>query len=230
MTKTYKFKPEPIVTVPIEGEDAVYPVHRIFCVGRNYEAHAIEMGLNPQRDQMFFFTKTPNTLCIAPCDVAYPPMTSDYHYEMELVIAIGQEAWQVPVETALDAVYAHACGLDMTRRDLQLTARQKSLPWDAGKDFEQAAVTMPLVPASKTGQLTSGRIALEVNGEVKQDADLSQMIWNTAEIIADLSQYYHLRPGDLIFTGTPAGVGPVVRGDKIRGIVEGLPDLTCAII
>lgn len=209
-------------TVPVRGEAAAYPVHRIFCVGRNYAAHAAEMGVEVDREAPFYFTKS--ALALQPTDttVAYPPGTQNFHYEMELVIAIGQSVFKVDRAGAAGAIYGYACGLDMTRRDLQLEARARQRPWDLGKDVEQSAVLAPITRAAEFGAIGPQRIHLEVNGAVRQDAHLSDLIWKVDEIVSHLSHYYHLRPGDLIMTGTPAGVGPVVAGDVVTGGIDGL--------
>lgn len=213
------------ILVPIRGTEDKYPVSRIFCVGRNYEAHANEMGVAVDREAPFYFTKSADTYVSSGATVQYPPGTSDYHYEMELVLAIGREAFQVKEAQALEYVYGYACGLDMTRRDLQLAAREQRRPWDLGKDFEQSAVMSEVVPASQCGHLSSGSIELRVNGQTKQSSDLSLLIHHVPALIAHLSTYYHLKAGDLIYTGTPEGVGPVVSGDHIQGSIAGLGDI-----
>lgn len=215
-------------TVPVLGEAAQFPVHRIFCVGRNYAAHAAEMGLSVVKDTPFYFTKTPSAVCPTGATVPFALGTGDFHYEMELVVAIGAPAFRVAEEDALSAVYGYACGLDMTRRDLQAKAREQSHPWDFAKDFEQAAVIAPITKAS--GFAVGGqRIALTQNGTAKQDAVLSDMIFNVSELIAYLSRFYHLQPGDLLYTGTPAGVGPVAPGDALKGTIEGLTPVELTI-
>ena len=208
--------------VPVKGESSLYPVHRIFCVGRNYAEHAKEMGVEVDREAAFYFLKSGLSLMPSGSTIAYPPGTSNYHYEMELVLAIGRPAFRVAKQDALDAVFGYATGLDMTRRDLQLDARAKGRPWDFGKDFEQSAVIAPITRLSEFGSLGSQRIRLSVDGAVRQDARLSDLVWSVPEIIADLSKYYHLQPGDLIYTGTPAGVGAVLPGDRIVGEIDGL--------
>jgi fumarylpyruvate hydrolase len=208
--------------IPVKGQDATYPVGRIFCVGRNYAAHAAEMGVEVDRQTPFYFTKTPSAALLSGSAVPYPPGTDNFHYEMELVLAIGAPAFRIAKQDALDAVYAYGCGLDMTRRDLQLAERAKQRPWDLGKDVENSAVFAPLTKADEFGKVNNQRIHLEVNGTVQQDASLDELIWKVEEIISHLSGFYHLRPGDLIMTGTPAGVGPVVAGDIITGGVDGL--------
>lgn len=191
------------------------------------------MGVQVDREAPFYFTKT--ALAILDGSVAaaatqpYPPGTENYHYEMEMVVAIGKGGFRIPLENALDHVYGYACGLDMTRRDLQLKAREKGRPWDLGKDVEGSAVIAEIVPATQCGHCASGRITLDVNGESRQDQNLKDLIWSVPELIADLSKFYHLQPGDLIYTGTPSGVGAVTSGDKISGHIDGLPDIALTI-
>jgi len=209
-------------TVPVVGEVFDFPVHRIFCVGRNYEAHAREMGFSADREAPIWFTKAAVAACPSGASVPYPPGTANCHYEMELVVAIGAEAFRISAEDAPGVVFGYGCGLDMTRRDLQSAARDRGLPWDTGKDFENAAVIAPLTSAAEFGALGGQRIVLTQNGATRQDAVLSDMIWSVPELIADLSRLYHLRPGDVIFTGTPAGVGPIAPGDVLKGGIEGL--------
>ncbi|HPR44756.1 MAG: fumarylacetoacetate hydrolase family protein [Burkholderiaceae bacterium] len=221
----YVFQPAPQAAVPVRGSSQLYAVTRIFCVGRNYAAHAREMGADPDREPPFYFNKTPSDLVATGSTIPYPLGTKDYHYEMELVIAIGKPAFRVKSEAALDCVWGYACGLDMTRRDLQNTAKKMGRPWDFGKDFENAAVITPLVPASEIGHPASGRIELAVNGQTKQDSDIKELIWSVPEIVANLSEYYHLQPGDLIYTGTPEGVGAVQPGDRITGSVAGVGEI-----
>lgn len=202
------------------GDD--FPVRRVFCVGRNYAAHAREMGRDPDREPPFFFTKWAETVVPSGSTIAYPSETSDFHYEAELVVAIGQAGRDIPVGKALDHVYGYATGLDMTRRDLQLTARAQGRPWDTGKNVEQSSPLGLIHPVSEVGHLDKGAIRLTVNGEVKQDADLTELIWPVADVIAFLSTLYRIEPGDLIYTGTPAGVGAVVEGDVVIVTIEGL--------
>jgi fumarylpyruvate hydrolase len=231
MTKAaaYLFAPPPQPVVPIDGDERVYPVHRIFCVGRNYAEHAKEMGVEPEREAPWYFTKPATAIVLSGATIPYPPGTSNYQYEMELVVALGAAAHFVAAANALAAVYGYACGLDMTRRDLQQAERAKSRPWDIGKAFEQSAVIAPLTPRERFGAIGSQRIALEVNGQVRQDGRLDQLIWSIPEIVAHLSRYYHLGPGDLVYTGTPAGVGPVKPGDRIRGTIDGLRPIEVTI-
>ncbi|PWC31606.1 fumarylacetoacetate hydrolase family protein [Azospirillum sp. TSO22-1] len=225
----YVFPAPPVPAVRVSGSGARYPVSRIFCVGRNYAAHAREMGFDPDREPPFYFTKPANALVESGATVAYPPATANYHYEMELVIAIGRPAFRVAPEEALEAVWGYACGLDMTRRDLQIKAREMGRPWDLGKGFEDSAVIGELVPASAIGHPSKGLIQLSVNGAVKQSSDLSALIWSVPEVVAHLSQFYHLGPGDLIYTGTPEGVGPVVAGDRLEGRIDGVGTIALAV-
>ncbi len=225
----YVFTPAPQAAVPVRGGNQQYAVTRIFCVGRNYAAHAREMGFDPDREPPFYFNKTPADLVMSGSTIAYPLGTQNFHYEMELVIAIGQPAFRVSAESAQECVWGYACGLDMTRRDLQIKSREMGRPWDFGKDFENAAVMSALVPASEIGHPASGNIQLSVNGEIKQNADLKDLIWSVPEIVANLSEYYHLQPGDLIYTGTPEGVGAVKPGDRITGKIDGVGDIELII-
>jgi fumarylpyruvate hydrolase len=224
----YLFEPPHVNAIAVQGEIALFPVNRIFCVGRNYADHAKEMGVEVDREAPFYFTKTPSALAASGQTLPYPPGTKNFHYEMELVIAIGAPAFKVAKENALGAVYGYACGLDMTRRDLQLDARAKQRPWDLGKDVEHSAV-VAVITHAKDFQIADQKISLAVNGTTKQDAKLSDLLWSVEELVSHLSHYYHLVPGDLIFTGTPAGVGPVVTGDKIEGTIAGLTPVTLII-
>lgn len=225
---TTLFEPQPPVLAPTATGES-FPVRRIFCVGRNYAAHAREMGMNPEKEPPFFFTKWAEAAVPSGSVVAYPPGTEDYQYEGELVVAIGRSGRSVPAADALGHVYGYASGLDMTRRDLQLQARSAGRPWDVAKNFEQAAPLGTIHPASEVGHLSAGRISLTVNGQTKQDADLSDMIWPVADVIAHLSIFYRIEPGDLIFTGTPAGVAAVVEGDRITVSIAGLSDTSVVV-
>ena len=225
----YLFAPPPPVAVPVRGVSALYPVRRIFCVGRNYEAHAVEMGAKPDREAPFYFTKSAHDYAASGSVIAYPPGTRNFHYEMELVIAMGAPAFRISAAQATQAVFGYACGLDMTRRDLQYAARDQKRPWDLGKDFESAAVLAPIVPASECGHPVSGRIELRVNGVQRQASDLSLLLHPVAAIIADLSKFYHLGPGDIIYTGTPEGVAAVNPGDQLAGSIAGLGDIALTI-
>ncbi len=223
------FEPLALPTLPIHGSDARAPVARIFCVGRNYEEHAREMGHTVDREKPFYFTKSPSALTQSGTIIPYPPGTINFHYEMELVVVIGAPAFRVSATNARAAIYGYACGLDMTRRDLQLAERAKQRPWDLGKDVEHSAVVGTVMPAAQIGHPGAGRIELRQNGLQRQDADLSELVWNVPGIIAHLSHYYHLVPGDLIFTGTPAGVGPVTSGDRLAGSIEGVGEIALEI-
>ena len=216
------FPPPSPAAAPIRGRAERLPIRRIFCVGRNYEAHAKEMGAAVDREAPFYFTKASDHYAPSGSTIAYPPGTSSYHYEMELVVAIGKAGFRIAEAQALDHVFGYACGLDMTRRDLQAVAKEKRLPWDLGKDVEQSAVLGDIAPAAEIGHPDRGRIELRVNGQTKQSSDVSQLIHGIPAVIAHLSQYYHLQPGDLIYTGTPEGVGPVKPGDRLEGSIEGV--------
>jgi fumarylpyruvate hydrolase len=223
------FDPPAVVSVSVRGSEKQFAVHRVFCVGRNYEAHAREMGVAVDRDAPFYFTKAASHVIASGSTVAYPPRTSNYHYEMELVVAIGKSGFRISTAHALEHVFGYAAGLDMTRRDLQLIAREQRRPWDVGKDFEESAVVAEVVPAALIGHPARGRIELRVNGQTKQSSDLGLLIHGVPELIADLSGFYELQPGDLIYTGTPEGVGPVIAGDRIEGSIEGVGKVELAI-
>jgi fumarylpyruvate hydrolase len=222
----YLFHPPEVQSLPIRGQQERYPINRLFFVGRNYHAHAVEMGrpVDKSAERAFYFTKSPSSLVESGATVPYPPETQNYHYEMELVLAIGKPGFRVPQDKAHELIYGYATGLDMTRRDLQLVAREKGRPWDSGKDIEQGSVCSEIVPMEGV-VIESGEIALEVNGVTRQKSDVNKLIWNIRELIADLSLYYHLQPGDLIYTGTPEGVGAVLPGDQITGHVEGVGEI-----
>lgn len=226
----YLWNPASVYSLPVRGKSERLPVNRLFFVGRNYHAHALEMGRTVDKavERPFYFTKSPSTLVESGTTVPYPPETKNYHHEMELVVAIGAPGFRVAEAGAHKLVYGYACGLDMTRRDLQLSARDKGRPWDLGKDFEGSSVISAIVLAEGR-VLSQGEIALTVNGQPRQKADLSQLIWDIRELIADLSKFYHLQPGDLVFTGTPEGVGPVVAGDRIDGRIEGVGEIVLHI-
>ena len=214
------FPAPPVISAPVRGRSGRVPIRRIFCVGRNYEAHAREMGAAVDREAPFYFTKAAEHYVPSGSTVPYPPGTNSYHHELELVVVIGAPAFRVPAERALDCVFGYACGLDMTRRDLQAAAKEQRRPWDLGKDVEQSAVLSEIVPATGIGHPTTGFIELRVNGQTRQTGDISQLIHKVPEVIAHLSGYYHLQPGDLIYTGTPEGVGPVKPGDTLEGSIE----------
>jgi fumarylpyruvate hydrolase len=220
----YVVEPAPIPHLPVLGVANVFPVHRIYCVGRNYAAHAVEMGHDPNRETPFFFQKNPDNLRIDG-EFPYPPASTDVHHEVELVVALRKGGSDIPVDAALDCVYGYAVGLDMTRRDLQGEAKRLGRPWEIGKAFEHSAPCSPLAPAARIGHPTTGKVVLKVNGTPRQEGDLNQMIWKVPEVISYLSGLFALAPGDLIFTGTPSGVGAVARGDELEGSIEGVGEL-----
>ncbi len=221
--------PKP-VTLPIAGTQALFPVHRLYCVGRNYAAHAVEMGHDPDQEPPFFFQKSPDTILQPGEPFPYPSGTQDVHYEMEHVIALGAGGSNISADWALDHVYGYAVGLDMTRRDLQSQAKKLGRPWEVGKSFDHSAPMSAIHPVAGIGHPASGAVRLSVNGEIRQEGDLDQMIWKPQEIIAHLSRLFTLQPGDLIMTGTPAGVGPIERGDLITGEVEGIAGLRVDVV
>jgi fumarylpyruvate hydrolase len=223
------FPAPPLSTVPVRGRAARIAVQRIFCVGRNYEAHAREMGAVADREAPFYFTKAAQHCVPSGSTAPYPPGTDNYHYEMELVVVLGAPAFRVAADEALACVFGYACGLDMTRRDLQNAAKDQRRPWDLGKDVEQSAVLSEVAPAAEIGHPRTGRIELRVNGETKQSSDIADMIHGVPQVIAHLSTFYHLRPGDVIYTGTPEGVGPVRPGDVLEGSIEGVGTLTFTV-
>lgn len=226
----YAIEPRDTVGAQIAGTGDLFPIGRIFCVGRNYAAHAKEMGKDPDRDPPFFFTKFPDAYVPTGEDVPYPPGTENYHHEIELTVAIGKAGRDIAEGEAFGHIFGYATSLDMTRRDLQLDAREKGRPWDTGKNFEFSMPMAPIHRAAETGRLTEGTIELKVGGDVRQTADLAELIWSVDEIIAHLSRLYTLLPGDLIMTGTPAGVGPVVPGDVLHGHIAGLTDIEARIV
>ncbi len=216
--------------LPVQGESARFPVRRIYCVGRNYADHAIEMGHDPNRESPFFFQKNPDAVEVPDGRFPYPVMSTDVHHEIELVVALAMGGRDIPLESALDCVYGYAVGIDMTRRDLQAEAKKQGRPWEVDKAFEASAPCSAIVPAERIGHPAAGLIWLDVNGERRQSGDLNQLIWKVPEVIATLSALFTLAPGDLIFTGTPAGVGPVQRGDRISGGVEGVAELSLTVV
>lgn len=223
--------PAPVIpSLPVVGDSKRFPVNRIYCVGRNYADHAREMGHDPDREPPFFFMKPATAIVTDGQAMAYPALSKDVHHELEMVVALGKGGANIPVDQALDHVWGYGLGLDMTRRDLQGEAKKMGRPWDTGKAFDQSAPCSALVPVSQCGHLSKGRIYLTVNGQVKQDGDLAMMIWNVPETIAYLSTLFTLMPGDLIFSGTPAGVAAVHRGDELEGHVDGLPVLHTKIM
>ena len=222
--------PVPATTIPIVGGSDVFPVRRIYCIGRNYAAHAIERGSDPSREPPFFFQKPTdaiqNVAVGAVADHPYPSLTKNYHHEVELVAALKSGGTNIAPDAALEHVYGYALGLDMTRRDLQNGMSAEKKPWEIGKSFDHAAVLGPIHPATKTGHFTKGAISLAVNGTVRQDSNLDKMIWSVAEQIAKLSEAFELKAGDIIYSGTPENVGPVVKGDVLLCKLEGLPDMS----
>jgi fumarylpyruvate hydrolase len=225
MTRYVFSNPQPPYVEVAGPERLRFPVHRIYCVGRNYAEHAREMGMNPEKEPPFFFTKPADAIVHDGADVPYPPRTSNLHHEIELVVAIGRGGRDVPVATALEHVYGYAVGCDYTRRDLQKAAREAGRPWDTAKGFDRSAAVSAIQPVAAIGHPTRGRIWLTVNGEHRQGADVRDMIWDVPAVIAELSTLWELQPGDLIYTGTPAGVGPVVPGDTVAGGVDGVGTL-----
>jgi fumarylpyruvate hydrolase len=228
MSDTVIAPPAPVLA-PVRGSTKTFPVRRVYCIGRNYAAHAIEMGHDPDREPPFFFQKNPDNLDFTG-EFPYPARTSDVHHEVELVVALHKGGVNIPVEGALDCVYGYAIGLDMTRRDLQGEAKKLGRPWEIGKAFERSAPMGPIVPASEIGHPAQGLVTLKVNGQQRQEGDLNQLIWKVAEMISYLSDYFELAPGDVIMTGTPAGVGAVVKGDVMEAHVDGVGDLTVKVV
>ena len=226
----YVVAPEAIPALAVVGTADLFPVNRIFCVGRNYADHAREMGHDPDREPPFFFLKPGQALLPQGRDFPYPSASQNVHYEIELVAAIGKGGADISVNDALNHIYGYAVGLDMTRRDLQLQAQKMARPWDAGKGFDLSAPCSPVAPSSRIGHPHKGALWLELNGKRVQSSDLSALIWKVPEIIAQLSTLFRLTPGDLVFTGTPAGVGPVKRGDVLHGAIEGVGELTVRVV
>jgi fumarylpyruvate hydrolase len=226
---SYVFPPPVIPSLAIVGDQRRYAVKRIFCVGRNYEDHAREMGHVVDREKPFYFSKSATALRESGDTIAYPPGTTNFHFEVELVVALGASAFKIAPAEALSAVFGYACGLDMTRRDLQLSERAKQRPWTLGKDVEGGAPTSPVAPVSRIGHPKTASISLRQNGIQRQSSNIGELVWSVPEIIAHLSGFYHLGAGDLIFTGTPAGVGPVAPGDRLEGEIEGIGAVTTLI-
>ena len=229
----YVFEPEAQVAVPIAGSDALFPVRRIYCVGRNYAAHAREMGFDPDREPPFFFCKPDNAIVVVPSGqtvlIAYPSQSTDFQHEIELVVAIGKAGRDIRAENANAHVFGYAVGLDMTRRDLQLRARDKGRPWELGKAFDESAPIAHLHRASAVGHPTQGAVWVQVDGADRQRSDIAKLIWSVPEVIANLSTFFELRPGDLIYTGTPEGVGKVERGQTMTGGIDGLGTLSVKV-
>ena len=225
----YVFTPPKQTIVAIQGCDEFFPARRVYCIGRNYAAHTIEMGGDPNRESPFFFQKNPDNLDFSG-EFPYPVKSSDVHHEIELVVALKSGGVNISVDNALEHVYGYAVGIDMTRRDLQAEMKQTRRPWEIGKAFERSAPIGPIAAASDIGHPDSGKITLNVNDEIRQQGDLNQMIWKVPEMIAYLSEYFEIGPGDLIMSGTPSGVGPVVRGDVMVGAVEGIGELVVTVV
>jgi fumarylpyruvate hydrolase len=225
----YVIQPAAIPTLPVAGTDQVFPIRRVYCVGRNYAEHAIEMGHDPNREPPFFFQKNPDNV-VTDGQFPYPPKTSDVHHEIELVVALAKGGANIPADKALDCVYGYAVGLDMTRRDLQGEAKKMGRPWEVGKAVEASAPCGPIVPTAKIGHPSKGAVWLDVNGQRRQTGDLSQLIWNIPDTIAYLSGLFTLAAGDLIMTGTPAGVGAVKKGDVMKGGVEGVGEIEVRVV
>jgi fumarylpyruvate hydrolase len=227
------FPPEPLVAVPVVGSDDRYAVRRVYCVGRNYAEHAREMGFDPDREPPFFFCKPADAVVPVAygemLELSYPAQTQNYHYEAELVAVIGKSGSNIPLETALDHVWGYAVGLDMTRRDLQMKMREMGRPWEIGKAFDRSAPIGPIHRASDVGHLEEAGLWLSVNGETKQKSDVSHLIWSVAETVVYLSKFFRLEPGDMIYTGTPEGVGAVKSGDVMRVGVERLGELAIRV-
>lgn len=226
---SFAIEPPPVVTLPIAGSDAVFPVRRVYCIGRNYAAHTIEMGGDPDREAPFFFQKNPDNLDPSG-EFPYPPNSSDVHHEAELAVMLKSGGMNIPVDHALNHVYGYAPALDMTRRDLQAAQKQLRRPWEIGKAFERSAPVGPVHPVSVVGHPSDGRIALKVNGELRQEGDLNHMIWKVPEMISYLSDYFELAAGDVILSGTPSGVAAVERGDVMELRVEGLGTMTVMVV
>ena len=226
----YIFNPAPQSFIPIEGSDQAFPVRRVYCVGRNYAEHAREMGHDPDRDPPFFFQKNPNNLLLDNSDFPYPAKTKDVHHEIELVVGLKKGGIDLSLEEAKSCIFGYAVGIDMTRRDLQGEMKKLGRPWEIGKAFEHSAPCTNMVPVETCGLIETGDIWLDVNGERKQTGKIEQMIWNVEETISYLSGLFELAAGDIIMTGTPAGVGPVIQGDLMQGHVEGVGTINCKVV
>lgn len=226
----YTFAPPPETLIPVVGSDALFPVRRIYCVGRNYAEHAREMGVDPDREPPFFFSKPRDAVVPGGGNIPFPPATNNLQHEVELVVAMAKGGKDIPEAEALSHVYGYATGIDFTRRDLQMIAREKCHPWEPGKGMDHGAPITAIVPASAGTPAADAAIWLKVNGETRQSARLNQVIWSVPEVISRLSHYFELAPGDLIFTGTPGGVSTVVRGDSLTCGIDGLPELEVVLI
>jgi fumarylpyruvate hydrolase len=227
---SFVFTPPPAVSLLVRGRDDRFPVHRVYCVGRNYAEHAIEMGHDPDKEPPFFFQKNPDNLVVPELNFPYPPKSKDVHHEIEMVVALHRGGSDIPVTEAMECVFGYAVSLDMTRRDLQGEMKKLGRPWEIGKAFEKSAPCGEIVPASDIGHPENGAIWLKVNGEMRQEGDLNQMIWKVPEMISYLSGLFELAPGDLIMSGTPAGVGPVQRGDVLHGHIDGSGELVVNVV
>ena len=227
---SYLIDPPAVPTLPVRGTNARFPVHRIYCVGRNYADHAVEMGHDPDAEPPFFFMKPADAVLESGATFPYPSLSSDVQHEVELVLALGKGGRDIPLGDAEGCIVAAGVGIDMTRRDLQGEAKKMGRPWDSGKGFDHGAPCSELVPVAEPGELGSGSIQLTVNGETRQTGDLEQMIWSSAEVVSHLSGLFRLEPGDLIYTGTPAGVGPVMPGDQVEAVVSNLPPLRFTLV
>jgi fumarylpyruvate hydrolase len=226
----YAVPPAATPVLPVAGRQTVFPVRRIYCIGRNFAAHAVEMGHDPNREPPFFFQKNPDNILPAGQNFPYPSKSNDVHFEAELVVALGSGGANIPVASALDHVFGYGVGLDMTRRDLQGEAKDLRRPWEIGKAFEKSAPCSAIVPVAETGHPSEGDLWLKVDGELRQTGNLNQMIWKTPEMISYLSEYFVLAPGDLIFAGTPAGVGAIQRGQTIEAHIDGVGDLQVVVV
>ncbi|MFC6486754.1 fumarylacetoacetate hydrolase family protein [Nitratireductor sp. GCM10026969] len=227
--EAYVVAPPAIVALPVEGSDQLFPVNRVFCIGRNYAAHAVEMGHDPDKEPPFFFLKSAGNVA-GGGEFPYPSETSDVHHEIEMVVGLAKGGVNISVDDALDHVYGYGLGLDMTRRDLQAEAKKLGRPWEVAKAFEKSAPCGALVPASRIGHPAEGAVTLDVNGERRQAGNLNQMIWKVPEMIAILSDYFELQPGDLIMTGTPSGVNAITRGDTMVGRIEGVGEISVRVV
>lgn len=225
----FVIEPAPRVSISVAGTDALFPVRRVYCIGRNYAAHAIEMGHNPDREAPFFFQKNPSNLDQSG-EFPYPPRSSDVHHEIEMLVALKSGGTNIRIDQALDHVFGYAVSLDMTRRDLQGEAKKAGRPWEVGKAFERSAPVGPIQTVEKIGHPESGRVSLKVNGELRQEGDLNQMIWKVPEMISYLSEYFELAAGDVILSGTPSGVAAVVTGDKMECLVEGVGSMVVKVV
>jgi len=228
-TADYVFDPAPTVALPVAGSKMLFPVHRIYCVGRNYAAHAVEMGHDPNKEPPFFFQKNADNIVLSG-EFPYPSASNDVHHEIEMVVALQSGGIDIPTDKALACVFGYGVGLDMTRRDLQGKAKDMGRPWEVGKAFEASAPCSPLRQASEIGHPSQGAVWLDVNGDRRQTGDLNQLIWKVPEMVSYLSGLFRLAPGDLIMSGTPAGVGPVKRGDVLKGHVDGVGDLEVRVV